>query len=425
SQFSSRMAVRGVALHPARPALHCPPPTRPRTHRRCATHVRQQLHDVAVSALPSSASQVPVHTPQAEVELSPGKLEGYWSWKGYKIRYQRSGSTGLPILLVHGFGGNAGRDGMHSSGMECAGMCCCPDHFRKNTVVLGAQHRTYAIDLLGYGFSSKPDPRNSPPNSIYNFSTWGQQLCDFLEQASSAGRPRGHGGMLALSPLGELHLNLLAASLSSLLRLMSAWLALQVVGEPAVLVCNSVGGLAGLEASILRPDLVKAVQLLDISLRGLHVKRQPPWQRPLVAAFQQLLRETELGVQFFNTVAKPQTVKNILGQAYGNKAAVTDELVQCILRPGLQPGAVRVFLDFISYSGGPLPEELLAATKVPVSIVWGEADPWEDVRLGRTLFANQPTVYEFVTLPGVGHCPMDESPELVNPLIEAFAAKHV
>ncbi|KAL6753405.1 Alpha/Beta hydrolase protein [Haematococcus lacustris] len=355
------MTVRGVGLQPARPALLCPPPTRPRTHRRCATHVRQQLHDVAASALPSSASQVPVHTLQAEVEVSPGKLEGYWSWKGYKIRYQRSGSTGLPILLVHGFGGNA-------------------DHFRKNTVVLGAQHRTYAIDLLGYGFSSKPDPRNSPPNSIYNFTTWGQQLCDFLEQ---------------------------------------------VVGEPAVLVCNSVGGLAGLEASILRPDLVKAVQLLDISLRGLHVKRQPPWQRPLVAAFQQLLRETELGVQFFNTVAKPQTVKNILGQAYGNKAAVTDELVQCILRPGLQPGAVRVFLDFISYSGGPLPEELLAATKVPVSIVWGEADPWEDVRLGRTLFANQPTVYEFVTLPGVGHCPMDESPELVNPLIEAFAAKHV
>lgn len=30
---------------------------------------------------------------------------------------------------------------------------------------------------------------------------------------------------------------------------------------------------------------------------------------------------------------------------------VTDELVECILSPGLQPGAVDVFLDFISYSG--------------------------------------------------------------------------
>ena len=30
-----------------------------------------------------------------------------------------------------------------------------------------------------------------------------------------------------------------------------------------------------------------------------------------------------------------------------------------ILKPGLQPGAVDVFLDFISYSSGPLPEELM------------------------------------------------------------------
>lgn len=51
---------------------------------------------------------------------------------------------------------------------------------------------------------------------------------------------------------------------------------------------------------------------------------------------------------------------------------MTDELVQKILAPGLLPGAVDVFLDFISYSGGPLPEELLDRTTVPVSILWGE-----------------------------------------------------
>jgi hypothetical protein len=35
-------------------------------------------------------------------------------------------------------------------------------------------------------------------------------------------------------------------------------------------------------------------------------------------------------------------------------------------------GAVDVFLDFICYSGGPLPEELLEKTTVPVSMLWGE-----------------------------------------------------
>jgi hypothetical protein len=35
-------------------------------------------------------------------------------------------------------------------------------------------------------------------------------------------------------------------------------------------------------------------------------------------------------------VATPRAVKNILCQAYANDAAVTDELVQAILQPGLQ-----------------------------------------------------------------------------------------
>lgn len=43
---------------------------------------------------------------------------------------------------------------------------------------------------------------------------------------------------------------------------------------------------------------------------------------------------------------------------------MTDELVQAILLPGLEPGAADVFLEFICYSGGPLPEELLPQVKV-------------------------------------------------------------
>ena len=49
-----------------------------------------------------------------------------------------------------------------------------------------------------------------------------------------------------------------------------------------------------------------------------------------------------------------QTVRNVLMEAYGRKEAVTDELVDVILKPGLQPGAVDVFLDFISFSECPV-----------------------------------------------------------------------
>lgn len=95
------------------------------------------------------------------------------------------------------------------------------------------------------------------------------------------------------------------------------------------------------------PSKVQAVQVLNISLRALHVSKQAPFARPLVSAFQKLLRETPMGTAFFASVAKPQAIKNILSQAYGDATAVDDELVDCLLKPGLEPGAVQVFLDFI------------------------------------------------------------------------------
>ena len=39
----------------------------------------------------------------------------------------------------------------------------CSDHWRKNIPVMGRTCRVFAIDLLGYGYSDKPDPRQPPP----------------------------------------------------------------------------------------------------------------------------------------------------------------------------------------------------------------------------------------------------------------------
>ncbi|XP_058067459.1 uncharacterized protein LOC131216879 [Magnolia sinica] len=51
------------------------------------------------------------------------------------------------------------------------------------------------------------------------------------------------------------------------------------------------------------------------------------------------------------------------GNCYYDTSKVTYELIQKILLTGLEPGAVDVFLDFIYYSGGPLPDELLTQVK--------------------------------------------------------------
>ena len=151
----------------------------------------------------------------------------------------------------------------------------------------------------------------------------------------------------------------------------------------------------------------------------LNVKRQNPFFTPLISLFQKFLRESAAGKAFFGNVATEKTVRSVLeqvkivrvtklrapvfvvsnptntisfatpaflvSQAYGDSSQVSDELVECILRPGKTEGATDVFLDFISYSGGPLPEEQLKIismeSKTPVAIGWGAADPWEPVTM--------------------------------------------
>ena len=242
-------------------------------------------------------------------------------------------------------------------------------------------YRVFALDLLGYGYSSKPAPSEEVPNTVYNFETWGEQLADFC---------------------------------------------IQVVGTHAFLVSNSVGGIAALQCAVAAPDCCRGVVLMNVSLRGLHITKQLPFMRPLVATFQRTLRTSSLGKAFFANIAQASTVRAVLREAYGDKAAVTDELVDKILSPGLQPGATAVFLDFISYSTGPLAEELLPQMKAPVLTIWGEADPWEEVAKARQLYTPEavPGVVEaFVTLAGVGHCPQDEAPQLVNPLVADWVAR--
>ncbi|XP_014521698.1 pheophytinase, chloroplastic [Vigna radiata var. radiata] len=282
-----------------------------------------------------------------------------WNWRGYSIRYQRSGSNGPALLLVHGFGANS-------------------DHWRNNISVLAQSHRVYAIDLIGYGYSDKPNPRQIRDHSFYTFETWASQLNEFC---------------------------------------------LDVIKDEAFFLCNSIGGVVGLQAALVAPHICRGIILLNISLRMLHIKKQPWYGKPFIRSLQRLLRDTVLGKFFYKTVATKESVRNILCQCYHDTSKVTDELVQIILGPGLEPGAAEVFLEFICYSGGPLPEELLPQVKCPVLIAWGDKDPWEPIEIGRN-YENFDSVEEFIVLPNVGHCPQDEAPHLVNPLVESFVARH-
>jgi pimeloyl-ACP methyl ester carboxylesterase len=289
----------------------------------------------------------------------PEVISHLWQWQGLAIRYQQAGSEGAAVLLIHGFGASS-------------------DHWRKNIAVLGQTNRVYAIDLVGFGQSAKPRPSN---DIDYTFETWAAQVIAFCQQ---------------------------------------------VVGETAFLVGNSIGCIVGLQAAVMTPAWVRGIAMLDCSLRLLHDRKRStlPWYRNLGSSLlQQVLAYPAIGHYFFSRLAKPKVIRKILLQAYGRKDAVTDELIELLLKPAQDAGAADVFLAFISYSQGPLAEDLLPSVTCPMIMLWGTDDPWEAIALGREL-ATYGLVEEFIPLEGVGHCPQDEAPELVNPILQTWLIRH-
>lgn len=275
-----------------------------------------------------------------------------WIWQGFPITYQAQGNNGPAIVLVHGFGASW-------------------QHWRQNIPVLGTRCRCYALDLIGFGGSAKPAPGREID---YTFTTWAQQIADFCRQ---------------------------------------------VVGGPAFLVGNSIGCIAIMQSAIDHPDIALGVALINCSLRLLHQRNRQelPWYRQMgVNVLQQVLRVPGVGQLFFRQLATPKTIRRVLSQAYYQQEAVTDELVDIILNPAADAGAVDVFLAFIGYDQGPLPAEQLSQLPCRAIILWGVEDPWEPIALGEAL-GEYPVVDQFIPLAEAGHCPQDEVPGVVNSIL--------
>jgi pimeloyl-ACP methyl ester carboxylesterase len=132
----------------------------------------------------------------------------------------------------------------------------------------------------------------------------------------------------------------------------------------------------------------------------------------------------EKGQGLFDLAATPSTVKSILKEPYAVEKAVDDILVDVLLAPLLTEGASDVVFDTLSYSAGPLPEQQLASlaatqSDFPVWVCYGKSDPWTPPARVERLKTFQ-SVERVVALDGAGHCPHDETPELVNPLLLEF-----
>ncbi len=248
-------------------------------------------------------------------------------------------------------------------------------HWRKNIPFLASGgYRVFAIDLLGFGGSDKP-PLN------YTMELWSELLKDF--QAAH-------------------------------------------IQAPTVFIGNSIGALLSLMAIANHPETAAGAVLINCAGGLSHRPHElnPPL-RVAMSAFNRLVRSRITGQVIFNRVRQKAQIRRTLLQVYRNREAVTDELVDLLYAPSCDPGAQHVFASILSADPGPTPAQLLPKVKHPLFVIWGADDPWTPIT-GAKIFqqaSENGQQIQITPIPKAGHCPHDEVPDIVNPLILEWLGK--
>jgi len=282
-----------------------------------------------------------------------------WVWRGYRIQY-----------TVKGLGKGQGTPLLLVHGFGAA-----IDHWRQNIPVLaGAGYQVFALDLLGFGASDKPA-------LDYTVELWEELLIDFWAEK---------------------------------------------IQQPMVIVGNSIGGLLSLMVAAHHPTKVRGAVLINCA-GGLN-HRPEELNLPLrlvMGFFTKLVSSPTTGKFIFNQIRQKHRIRNTLKQVYHTPEAITEELVDLLYTPSCDLGAQQVFASVLTAPPGDSPGELLPQIQSPLLILWGEKDPWTPIagaKIYQDLVNTRDNVV-FQPIPQAGHCPHDEKPSIVNPLIIDWLAQ--
>jgi pimeloyl-ACP methyl ester carboxylesterase len=277
-----------------------------------------------------------------------------WQWRGHSVHYVKVGNPRPdrpPLLLVHGFGAST-------------------DHWRKNIEGLKTEFEVWAIDLLGFGRSAKPDIE-------YSGDLWRDQLHEFITE---------------------------------------------VMGRPAVLAGNSLGGYASLCVAAQRPESAAGLILLNCAGPFTPTESIPepnPIQKTISSVMRSFLLQPVPSFLLFQYVRQKSVIRKTLQKVYLDQTAVTDQLVEDIYRPSCDAGASRVFASVFKSPQGERNDVLLTQMQCPLLMLWGEGDPWIRARERGAKFRQYcPQLREYYLQ--AGHCPHDEVPDQVNDLIQQW-----
>src|SRR3954451_7372933 len=180
---------------------------------------------------------------------------------------------------------------------------------------------------------------------------------------------------------------------------------IEELGGPAVLVGNSMGAGAAVWAAAERPDLVAGLALVGPFVRN-------PKMNPLIAwTFRAMMAgpwATRMWLSYLPRLypaRKPSDFAEHLAE----------------LRESLhRPGYAKAFAATTHTSHAPAAERLPQVLGTPTLVVMGQKDPDFDNAPAEAAWITEQLAAECVIVPGAGHYPQAEFPELVNPALEAF-----
>jgi pimeloyl-ACP methyl ester carboxylesterase len=282
----------------------------------------------------------PITIPDAEGGTVP--------YGGYQTYYERLGrDSGETVLMIHGIGG---------------GSSVFQYRFTAPAVAKSG-YNVYAIDLLGFGKSSRPAIRYTQDLHV-------AQIVSFLET---------------------------------------------VIQKPTVIVANSLTAAYSIRIAAERPDLVRALVLIGPT--GFE-RLSRPQNQDRINFFNTL--SGVLGDVLFAVITTDNWQKYFLLDAYASKASFTPEVLVSYDQNLKVENAEWVIYSFISGNLDQDVKSLWPTLTTPTLLVWGEKDG-NFLRLtdSQGFLEARPDV-AFVTFENSKLLPNEDEPELFNTAVIEF-----
>lgn len=281
------------------------------------------------------------------VSSTLGGDEEWFLWRGRRVFYTRMGE-GPPVLLLHS---------IHAAASSY--------EWRHNLEPLAASNRVYALDLLGFG-------RSDRPNTRYTAQLYMRLIDDFARL---------------------------------------------VIGAPVVLVGSSLSGAYAITLGAQDPASYPGIVAIGPS--GLSKLSEPGRK---VTPARVLAVAPVVGTSVFNALVSRRSLRHYLERVYRDDSRVTNAVIDAYYTTSHQPGAQHAPAAFLA---GDLNVDVAPAVRrlrQPLLLIWGEQAsqvPVEDAHRFRTLKRD----VEMAIFDPSGDLPHDEQADGFNQLVGQFAER--